>query len=148
MNESFHSLIIRTQARHQQLCREAFQKLDLSDGQPKILMRLRAQGELLQKDLSSQCAVMPATMTSLLQNMVSKGLVEKTETRVSGGKRGYMISLTEKGREQADKVAKIIAEVEDICYEGFSDKERKRLLEYLGRVEENLLRELSKPESH
>lgn len=138
MSEPLHVVLLKAQVKHQQVCREAFQKLDLSEGQPKILLRLRNQDGLLQKELSNQCGVMPATMTALLQNMVVKGLVEKKETRISGGKRGYEIHLTTTGKALAEQVARIMQQIETISLDGFSDKEKKRLIEYLERVEKNL----------
>ena len=138
MSEPLHVALIRMQAKHQQVCREAFKELNLTDGQPKILLRLLKTDGLLQKDLSAQCGVMPATMTSLLQNMVAAGPVEKREVRISGGKHGYQIFLTDTGREAAGQVAGIMSQVEERCYQGFSDKEKKRLVDYLNRCEQNL----------
>lgn len=138
MSESLNAALIHAQSMHQQVCRNAFSKLDLSEGQPKILLRLYHNDGLLQKELSEKCGVKPATMTSLLTNMIFKGLVEKKEARVPGGKHGYQIFLTAKGRETAEQVAKIMNRIEDACFRDFSDKEKKRIIEYLGRIEDNL----------
>lgn len=138
MADSLNLSMIVTGALHRQVCREAFSKLELSDGQPKILLRLLRENGILQKDLSAKCGVMPATMTSLLTKMVDDGLVTKQETHLAGGKRGYLIFLTDKGLEKAEKLKEIMGRIEEKSLEGFSDKEKKRLIEYLGRVSDNL----------
>lgn len=140
MNELVTSALIRTQTHHQQICREAFQKLDLSEGQPKILLSLLRNDGQLQKDLSATCGVMPATMTSLLRVMVKHGLVTKKETRISGGKRGYLVYLTRSGTEAAKKTLDIMNRMEAICCDGFTEEEHRNLLDLLNRMDENLRR--------
>lgn len=144
MNERVTSALIQTQTHHQQVCREAFQKLDLSEGQPKILLSLLRNDGQLQKDLSATCSVMPATMTSLLRVMVKHGLVTKRETRISGGKRGYLVYLTESGTEAAKKTLDIMDRMEAICCDGFTEEERRNLLDLLNRMDGNLHR-LTRP---
>ncbi len=138
MEHSFHSALIRASYLHRVISREEFQKLDLSEGQPKILLHLLSGNGILQKDLSQVCNVKPATMTTLLQNMLAKNLVMKKGIRVSGGKRGYLIFLTDRGRELAYQVIEIVDQIEEISFQGFTMQEREQLLLLLGKVSENL----------
>ena len=138
MTEPLHVAMIRAHARHQQACREEFIKLDLSEGQPKILFHLLKHDGCLQKELSAYCQVSPATMTSLLQNMLSKGLVYKEQVQVSGGKRGFLIYLTDLGRDRARKVCNIMGKIEEESLEGFSADEKNKFIEFLARMEQNL----------
>ncbi|HKM33477.1 MAG TPA: MarR family transcriptional regulator [Lachnospiraceae bacterium] len=138
MEHSFLSALIQTSCLHRAISREEFQKLDLSEGQPKILLHLLSGNGILQKDLSHVCNVKPATMTALLQKMLVKNLVIKKEIRVSGGKRGYLIFLTEPGRELAYQVVEVFDQIEKICFQGFSEQERDQLVFLLNKVSDNL----------
>lgn len=138
MDEPLHMALIRAHALHLQKSRQEFQKLGLSDGQPKILVHLLSNNGILQKDLSESCGVRPATMTSLLKNMEARDLVVKKDILTSGGKRGNLIFLTDHGRDLAYKVIEIFEKVELICYQGFNDTEKKMLKSLLDRVSKNL----------
>lgn len=138
MNLPLHIALIRTQSSHMRKCRSKFQELDLSDGQPKILSFLLNNDGILQKELAQKCGVSAATITSLLQNMQAKELITKEEIHISGGKRGYQIFLTAYGRELAHQVCEIMNTIEEKCYIGFSEDEKKMLLQYLDRIVNNL----------
>lgn len=141
MEHFYLSALIQASCLHRTISREKFQKLDLSEGQPKILLHLLSGNGILQKDLSRICNVKPATMTALLQNMLNKNLVMKKEIRVSGGKRGFLIFLTEHGRELAYQVVDIVDEIEEISLHGFNEQEREQLISLLNRVSDNLKQE-------
>ncbi len=138
MNEPLHMALIRAHTLHMQKSRQEFQKIGLSDGQPKILTHLLSNNGILQKDLSESCGVRPATMTSLLKIMAVKNLITKKEVLTSCGKRGNLIFLTDYGRDLAYKVIEIFEQVERICYQGFDDAEKEMLITMLDRVSENL----------
>lgn len=141
MDHFFLSALIQASCLHRTVSREKFQKLDLSEGQPKILLHLLSSNGILQKELSHVCNVKPATMTALLQNMLAQNLVMKKEIRVSGGKRGYLIFLTEHGRELAYQVVDIVDGIEEISFQGFTEQERDQLIFLLNRVSDNLRQE-------
>lgn len=138
MKQTFHRALIQTSFLHRTLCREEFMKLDLTEGQPKILLHLLSGNGILQKDLSEVCNVKPATMTTLLKNMLAKNLVMRKEIHVTGGKRGYLIFLTDFGREQAYRVFDIIGQMEALSFKNFTEQEKETLLTLLDRVADNL----------
>lgn len=130
--------LLRTQGAHAELARVGFQKLNLSEGQPKILyILLRTEG-CVQKELADIARVRPSTMTVLLDRMEKQELIYREETKISGGKRAYKIFLTEKGKEFAYKVEKLVDELEERSFKGFSKEERILLFELLARVGDNL----------
>lgn len=138
MNDPLHILLIRAHSLHLQKCRQEFQKIGLTDGQPKILVHLLSNNGILQKDLSESCGVRPATMTALLKNMAARNLITKREILTSGGKRGNLIFLTDYGRDLAYKVIEIFEKVERICYRGFNKEEKELLISMLERISQNL----------
>lgn len=138
-----HVLLITASALHRERSRKQFQKLNLSDGQPKVLSVLLAMEGCLQKDLAKECHVKPATMTSLLKNMERNELIVKKKELVSGGKRAYRIFFTEKGRKMGERVNSIVEKMEEESFSGFSEEEREQFLDLFSRVVKNL-KELEK----
>lgn len=138
MGKQLHMALIETSSAHGKSTWEEFRKLDLSPGQPKVLSWLRSREGCLQKELAEFCHVEPATMAVLLANMEKKGFIRKETTHVSGGKRAYQIYLTEPGRQLAEEVCRIVQEVEQKSYQGFTEEEKEQLIALLGRITENL----------
>jgi len=134
----FHRLLICASAAHKKYCRQRFQELDLTEGQPKVLSVLRSMENCLQKELAEACRVEPATMTSLVTKMEERGLILREREMVSGGKRAYRIRLTEEGKQVATKVKEIIHAAEQQCFEGFTRNEKEEFLKQFEKVSQNL----------
>lgn len=138
MNEKIFMLLLETQGAHAQLARQGFQKLDLSEGQPKILYILLNNQGCVQKELAQWAKVKPSTMTVLLDRMENQGMIYREETKVSGGKRAFKIFLTEEGKSRAMQVNQLVEELEERSFTGFSNAERELLCNMLTRVKVNL----------
>ena len=63
MREKFFLALLETQKAHWELSRKGFQKLELTDGQPKILYILLRREGCVQKDLAEVCRIRPSTLT-------------------------------------------------------------------------------------
>lgn len=138
MREQLIVALLSASAAHQKSCWGGFRELDLSPGQPKVLSRLRYQEGYLQKELASLCHVEPATMVVLLSNMEKRGMIRKEVDHVSGGKRAFRIYLTEEGRILANQVNRVVEEIEEKGFVGFSEDEKDQLISLLGRLTDNL----------
>ncbi|NLK99935.1 MAG: MarR family transcriptional regulator [Clostridiales bacterium] len=137
-SNKLHQALIGSYSAHKKYSFQKFQKLNLSTGQPKVLSILSNKEGYLQKDLAKRCHVEPATITSILTNMVNKGLVYKETVYVSGGKKANAIYLTQKGRDMALKINKIIDDIEVISFQGFEEKEKELIIDLLVRIQSNL----------
>lgn len=137
-NKRLHSALINCYLAHKRRCFQEFNKLNLSTGQPKVLTILYHNEGCLQKDLAKLCKVEPATMTSLLNNMIRKDLVYKKMKYVSGGKRAYSIYLTELGREMALNVLDIVDTVEEVSLQNFNEDDIQLLINLLTRIQANI----------
>lgn len=135
--KAFLPLLIDTAKAHKKYCMSRFSKLGLTTGQPKVLTVLSAKEGYLQKELAARCAVEPATMTSLLNNMERKDLIRRETVYVSGGKRAFAIYLTEHGKEVAAEVAAIAKEAEEKSFEGAEDK-KEEFLSVMSKIIKNL----------
>lgn len=138
MKEPIFITLANASLAHKTRCREEFQKLNLSEGQPKVLNQLLSREGIVQKELARRCGVKPATMTSLLHKMESDGLIEKKPVSVSGGKRAYGIYLTDYGRRYAIQVKQILNDYDGLALKDFSEEEKKQLALLLRRVISNL----------
>ena len=139
MQEKIFLALMGAYHAHFAASRKQFAKLDLTEGQPKILYFLHHGCEgALQKELAQYVGITPATLTSVLDKMTAKGYIRKEETRVSGGKRGFRIFLSEEGAVAARKVDSMIEELEEKAMKGFTEEERKSVLALLTRLENNL----------
>ena len=72
MREPFFLLLLELSQAHANRSREGFQRLNLSDGQPKILYILGAQDGQTQKELAELCRIRPSTLTVMLDKMEKK----------------------------------------------------------------------------
>jgi transcriptional regulator, MarR family len=142
--KKLHKALIFSSAAHRKVCRSEFQKLNLSEGQPKVLEALSEKEGYLQKDLAARCHVEPATMTIILTNMEKRGYIRRETAHVSGGKRAFAVYLTDAGREAAALVENIVCDVEQVGLEGFSDEEKTQFMDYLKRLGNNLTATLNK----
>lgn len=136
-DKKLHALLLQISAAHKKHCRQSFQNLGLTEGQPKVLAFLQSMEGCLQKELADLCHVEQATMTSLLKNMEQAGLIEK-QKEVSGGKRVFRVYLTQYGKEMAKKVDGIVKDVEDMCFSGFTEQDKQQFMEMFARISENL----------
>ncbi|MDP4089017.1 MAG: MarR family transcriptional regulator [Bacillota bacterium] len=113
-------------------------ELGLSPGQPKILETLKQIDGCMQKELAEACEVEPATITSILPGMEKKDLL-KRETKMYGpGIRALRVSLTDKGKSMEREVARILNEVEDVSFKGFTEEEKENFLAMLERIYLNI----------
>jgi len=140
MREILFLSLMDTQKSHWNRSRQGFQKLDLSDGQPKVLYMLRFIDGCVQKDLAKACDIKPSSMTVMLDGLEKKGYVCREETKVSGGKRAFKVCLTDIGKEMAEKVFWLMETIEDETFEGITAEEQQMLFSLLKKVRENLER--------
>lgn len=138
MQNKIFLALLETSAAHGQKSREAFQKLNCTEGQPKILYILRRGDGLVQKELAAICGIKQSTLTVLLGKMEGEGYIRKEPELVSGGKRALKIYLTDAGGKKAEEIEKAVEELEEICFHGMTKQEKIQLLGLLGRVCENL----------
>lgn len=138
MKEPFFLLLLELSRVHANRSREEFQKLDLSEGQPKILYILLKQDGYTQKELARLCRVRPSTLAVMLEKMEKKKYIYKEKVIVSGGKRAYQVYLTEEGRVIAQKVEQLTDELDRECLKGLSEQEQDSLYQAMKKITKNL----------
>ena len=136
MEQSFHYLLMADQAVFQKRLLNALKKASLTAGQPKVLDYLKDHDGAGQKEIAAACHIEPATLTSLLNRMEEKGMIERRMR--NGNRRSLYVFLTEKGKELSDVVEREFDRAEEQALAGFSPEEREECRRMLRRICENL----------
>lgn len=109
--------------------------------QGRILYVLWNHDAISIQELADQTGLTNATLTSMLDRMEQKHLLERRPAQ--DDRRKYLIALTGKARAMEKEYRAISNRMSDLTYKGFSSAEITQLETYLERVLENV-RELEK----
>ena len=108
------------QAIMQKLLMKKLSDTGLTPGQPKILDYLSEHNGANQTEIAAACYIETATLTSAINGMEQKGLVERR--RLNGNRRSYYIFLTEKGDQMCKRVTTAFYEIETKIFASLSDQ--------------------------
>lgn len=134
--KELHKAIIKLSKTHRKLAFREFAKIDLTEGQPKILSFLAKNNGCIQKDIADNCRIKPATVTSVLANMEKAELIYRSQN--SENRRILNVFLTDKGVKAQKQVGIIFNKLDDLCFKGFSEEEKLQAIELLDRIQSNL----------
>ena len=112
------------------------QELDLSVGQPNVLVYLNRKGTATQRDICNFMQVRPATMTDVLQRMEKAGLVLRK--RSEEDQRKIYVSLTAKGEKKSVEFLKKEMLLEKEVFHGFTNQEKLDFLQYFVKITKNM----------
>ncbi|MCH3964661.1 MAG: MarR family transcriptional regulator [Clostridium sp.] len=111
-------------------------ELSLTISQVCVLSRLWIKDGLTQKEIALELQIRPASLTALVNTLVSKGWAIRKGDREDA--RINRIYLTDSGRDFRSKCAHINDEMEELLSRGFSKEEKQLLLVWLKRIYENM----------
>ena len=121
---------------HWRITTNRFAKIGLSSAQPKLLHYLSTHAGAMQREIAESCNIEPATATSILSGMEQTELIyREADTK---DRRIIRTFLTEKGKQILQEIDRIFFEVEDICFQDFSEPEIEQLYTYLERMYQNM----------
>lgn len=135
---TLHGSLIRLNKMHRNMAKKEFQKVDLTEGKPKLLDYIINNPGCSQREIASCCKIEPATATSILSSMEKEELIYRE--RNPKDKRILNVYLTQKGIEAQKKVEKVFLQLDEMCFEGFSQEEKTYAINILNRLYENLLK--------
>lgn len=125
LNRGYHSTMMKIA-----------QELDLSVGQPMVLVYLSKKKMATQKDICDFMQVRPATMTDVLQRMEKAGLVIRK--RSDEDQRKIYVSLTAKGKKKSGEFLKQEVLLEKEVFHGFTYQEKLDFLQYFAKITQNM----------
>lgn len=104
--------------------------------QGHILYVLWQKDEVPIVELSQKTGLAKNTLTAMLGRMEEAGLIERKDS--PSDKRQSLILLTKKARKLQVKYDEVSEKMNEIFYQGFSEKEALKMDSYLDRILENL----------
>ena len=104
--------------------------------QGRILYVLWNHDAISIQELADRTGLANATLTSMLDRMEQKQLLERTPA--PGDRRKCLIALTGKARALEEEYHAVCEQMTDLTYQGFSHEEITQLEAYLERVLENV----------
>ncbi len=125
--------IVRTSSVLTALGDQLFRKFDLTEAQFNVLFSLKHNPrKVTQSDLGKRLVVTRASVTSVLDKLERKGLVERAD--VPENRRIYHVLLTETGRKLVDRLEPLYRERIHEAMAGLEEADCKALIELLERV--------------
>jgi DNA-binding MarR family transcriptional regulator len=125
--------VVRTATIFSQVAAGLFRRYQLTEAQFNVLFSLKYRDrDVTQADLGKRLVVTRASITSVLDKLESKGLVERQS--VPGNRRIYHVALTEAGQRLVDRVEPVYRERVHAVMDELSESERQILIGMLERV--------------
>jgi len=104
--------------------------------QDLVIYHLAQQKGLNQKDLVGKLNITPASVSSIVSQMESEGLLVRIQDEKDGRK--FSLSLTEKGQSLVSHVIDSWLKIQEEITKGFTEDEKATFLRLLKQVEQNL----------
>ena len=136
MSNTLHYLLMADHLILQRLLINAIKDTELTSGQPKVLDYLYSHDGAIQKDIAQSCCIEPATLSSVLAGMESKGLIERR--MLNGNRRNLYVFLTDKGKALTERVEQEFLRLESTAFSGLNEHEKELAVGFLSRIKDNL----------
>ena len=136
MNDSFHYLSMANHMMVQKKLMEQLKDTGLTLGQPKVLDYLKDHDGASQKEIAAGCLIEAGSLTSILNRMEEKGLIERK--MLNGNRRTFHIFMTESGKKNQKLVEETFEKIEDTALNNVSEEEQKVFMEIFLRIYRNL----------
>ena len=136
MNDSFHYLSMANHMMVQKKLMEQLKDTGLTLGQPKVLDYLKDHDGASQKEIAAGCLIEAGSLTSILNRMEEKGLIERK--MLNGNRRTFHIFMTESGKKNQKLVEETFEKIEETALNNVSEEELKVFMEIFLRIYRNL----------
>ena len=136
MNNSFHYLSMANHMMVQKKLMEQLKDTGLTLGQPKVLDYLKDHDGASQKEIAAGCLIEAGSLTSILNRMEEKGLIERK--MLNGNRRTFHIFMTESGKKNQKLVEETFEKIEETALNNVSEEEQKVFMEIFLRIYRNL----------
>ena len=136
MNDSFHYLSMANHMMVQKKLMEQLKDTGLTLGQPKVLDYLKDHDGASQKEIAAGCLIEAGSLTSILNRMEEKGLIERK--MLNGNRRTFHIFMTESGKKNQKLVEETFEKIEVTALNNISEEEQKVFMEIFHRIYRNL----------
>ncbi len=115
---------------------------DLNPSQGRVLFALQEKDLISIQELADKTSLSNSTLTTVLDKLEKKELISRITTKED--RRKYLIKLKKKFFEDMDVYYKIIIEMSNIYYEGFSEEDKQVIENQLHQILSNLEKQEAK----
>ena len=136
MDKSLHYLAMANQMMIQKRLMEQIKETGLTLGQPKVLDYLKDHDGVSQKEIAAGCFIEAGSLTSILNGMEKKGLIERR--MLNGNRRTFHIFMTEAGKYSQRITEEAFLEIEKTALKGISAADLEKYMEISGQIFDNL----------
>ncbi len=137
MSNSLHYLMMANQMLVQKALMERVKESGLTIGQPKVLDYLKGHDGSSQKDIARACFIEAGSLTTILNGMEEKGLIERRT--LNGNRRSYHIFMTDEGKKKQQMIDEAFAAIEEKAVSDISDEEYSQFMSVYQKLYNNLL---------
>lgn len=137
MSNSLHYLMMANQMLVQKALMERVKESGLTIGQPKVLDYLKDHDGSSQKDIARACFIEAGSLTTILNGMEEKGLIERRT--LNGNRRSYHIFMTDEGKRKQQMIDEAFAAIEEKAVSDISDEEYRQFMSVYQKLYNNLL---------
>ncbi len=137
MEDTLHYMIMANQMLVQRGLLERLKNTGLTIGQPKVLDYLRDHDGSSQKEIAQGCFLEAGSLTSILNRMEEKGLIERR--MLNGNRRTFHVFLTEAGWKSQKLVEESFLEIEKQALKGMTQEEFDAYLASSRKIFQNLM---------
>ena len=137
MSNSLHYLMMANQMLVQKALMERVKESGLTIGQPKVLDYLKDHDGSSQKDIARACFIEAGSLTTILNGMEEKGLIERRT--LNGNRRSYQIFMTDEGKKKQQMIDEAFAAIEENAVSDISDEEYSQFMSVYQKLYNSLL---------
>lgn len=137
MEDTLHYMIMANQMLVQRGLLERLKNTGLTIGQPKVIDYLRDHDGSSQKEIAQGCFLEAGSLTSILNRMEEKGLIERR--MLNGNRRTFHVFLTEAGWKSQKLVEESFLEIEKQALKGMTQEEFDAYLASSRKIFQNLM---------
>ena len=116
---------------------ERLKNTGLTIGQPKVLDYLKDHDGSSQKEIARNCFLEAGSLTSILNRMEEKGLIERR--MLNGNRRTFHIYLTKEGWKSQKLEEESFLEIEKQALKGITEEEFDAYLTFSRKIFKNLM---------
>ena len=136
MDASVHYLSMINHMIVQKKLMEQLKDTGLTLGQPKVLDYLKEHDGASQKEIAAGCLIEAGSLTSILNRMEEKGLIERK--MLNGNRRTFHIFMTESGKKSQKLVEEAFVEIEEAAWKDISPEEAEAFMKIYHKIYSNL----------
>lgn len=136
MDTSLHYLTMANQMLIQKRLLERVKASGLTLGQPKVLDYLKDHDGVSQKEIAAGCFIEAGSLTSILNRMEEKGLIERR--MLNENRRTFHIFMTEAGKKSQKLVEEAFVEIEEAAWKDISPEEAEAFMKIYYKIYSNL----------